>query len=142
MELMEHLEQSYAGTELASFLAELKAEVEVDRQKLKGLMERLQVEESTVRKASAWIAGKLTELKLRLDDSAGGDLHRFESLEALSLGIEGKRLLWLAFAAAATVAPELQLLDYGHLAHRANDQRAKLERHRLEAAKRALLPSA
>jgi hypothetical protein len=101
-------------------------------------MDRLGVAESPTRKASAWLAEKVTELKLVVDDPANGDLRLFESLEALSLGIEGKRALWLALSSAAEVALELRVADYGRLARRAEEQRSRVEAVRLEVAKRAL----
>jgi hypothetical protein len=38
----------------------------------------------------------MSGLKLGIDDPPSGLLLLFESLEALSLGIEGKRSLWIA----------------------------------------------
>jgi hypothetical protein len=55
----------------------------------------------------------MTELKLRFDDPNAGPLRLFESLEALSLGIEGKRSLWIALTAAAENTPALPSLVYG-----------------------------
>jgi hypothetical protein len=101
-------------------------------------MSRLEIGESRTRKASAWLAEKFTELKLRLDDPAGGDLRLFESLEALSLGIEGKKNLWLALASLTEQEPALQSLDYDRLIVRAQQQRNGVEALRLEVAKRAL----
>jgi hypothetical protein len=138
VELMENLETVYADTPVAGFIAELHADIEADRQELKDLMNRLKVSESTTRKASAWLTEKLTELKLRLDDSTRGDLRLFESLEALSLGIEGKRCLWLALSAAAEVSPQLRIADYERLKQRAEVQRNRVETKRLEIAKGAL----
>lgn len=139
LELLESLEAEHAGTPLESFLTGLRADIAADSQELEALMNRLHVAESRTRKASAWIAEKVTELKLRLDDPAGGALRLFESLEALSLGIEGKRALWLALAATAKDAPALQVLDYERMAQRAEEQRRRVEEVRLEAAKRALI---
>ena len=141
LELLEQMIAEHAGTPLERFLAELRADIAADRQELESLMGQLHVEESRTRKASAWLAEKFTELKLRLDDPARGDLRLFESLEALSLGIEGKHALWLALAAAAEDAPSLRLLDYERLARRASEQRSRVEARRLEAAKSALSPS-
>lgn len=138
IELMENLESTYADKPIADFIAKLRGDVEADRHELKTLMSRLQISESRTRKASAWLTEKFTELKLRLDDSAEGDLRLFESLEALSLGIEGKRSLWLALAAAAEVSPHLRLADYERLQQRAEEQRARVETRRLEVAKSAL----
>jgi hypothetical protein len=138
VELMENLEAAYEGSPIADFVAQLRADVEADRQQLKTMMSRLQISESRTRTASAWLTEKLTELKLRLDDSARGDLRLFESLEALSLGIEGKKSLWLALSAAAEVSPELRIADYEQLKNRAEEQRNRVEAKRLEVAKAAL----
>jgi hypothetical protein len=138
IELMEHLEATFAGTPVAAFVANLRADVEADRRELEALMVQLQIAESRTRKASAWLTEKFTELKLRLDDPAGGELRLFESYEALSLGIEGKRSLWLALSAAAADTPALQIVDYGRLIQRAEEQRSRVEARRLEAANTAL----
>jgi hypothetical protein len=137
---MENLESAYAGTPVAEFIAKLRADVEADRVELKALMDRLEISESRTRKASAWLTEKFTELKLRLDDSSRGDLRLLESLEALSLGIEGKMALWLALAAAAEVSPRLRIADYERLKQRAGEQRSRVEARRLEVAKTALKP--
>lgn len=140
IELMENLESVYAGTSVADFIAELRADVEADRDELRTLMAHLKVAESRTRRASAWVTEKLTELKLLLDDPKKGDLRLFESLEALSLGIEGKRSLWLALSAASQVSPLLKIADYERLKQRAEEQRTRVETRRLEVAKTALKP--
>lgn len=138
LELLEQLETTHAGKPIADFFSKLRADISADRGELETLMVRLQIAESCTRKASAWLAEKITELKLRLDDSTAGDLRLFESLEALSLGIEGKRSLWLALSVAAKETPALGLLDYDRLTQRAEEQRDRVEAMRLETAKTAL----
>ena len=138
LELLEHLETAHAGTEVGRLAAELRADVEADRQGLESLMERLDITRSRTRRAAAWLGEKVAELKLRLDDPAGGSLRLFESLEALSLGIEGKKSLWRALSAAAEEAPDLRAADYEGLIRRAEEQRSRVETARLEAARRAL----
>lgn len=138
LELLETLEATHAKTPLADFFAKLRADIAADRQELETLMGGLQITESRTRKASAWLAEKVTELKLRLDDPAGGDLRLFESLEALSLGIEGKKSLWLALSTVAKATPELRLVDYERLIQRAEEQRSRVEAMRLDTAKTAL----
>lgn len=138
LELLEHLEKEHADTEVGRLASGLRADVEADRQALESLMERLEVARSRTRKAAAWLGEKAAELKLRLDDPAGGSLRLFESLEALSLGIEGKRSLWRALATAAEEAPHLRVANYEDLIRRAEEQRSRVEGARLEAAKRAL----
>jgi hypothetical protein len=138
LELIEHLQATHAGTALEPFLMELRADVTADREELQTIMGRLQVAESSVRKAAAWLAGKVTELKLRVDDAGGEGLQLLESLEVLSLGIEGKRGLWKAMAAAARESLVLQVADYERLERRAIEQRGLVEERRLAAAKSAL----
>jgi hypothetical protein len=140
LELLGYLEAAHTGTNLGIFLGELRADVAADRQELEALMGRLCITESSTRKASAWLAEKVTELKLSFDDPQGGPLRLFESLEALSLGIEGKRALWLALAAAAEDSSALQVLDYERMAQRAAEQRNRVEAVRLQTAKSALTP--
>ena len=138
LELLEKLGTLYAGMPL---LAELRDDVTADRNELEQLMNRLQIAQSQTRKFTAWLAEKATELKLRLDDSSDGTLYLLETFEVLSLGIEGKKGMWLALAAAAENADELRAIDYNHLVQRAEQQRQKVEEVRLETAKKALLIS-
>ena len=138
VELMDNLETAYADTPIANFVNGIRMEVEADQRELQQLMSRLEISESRTRQVSAWLTEKLTELKLRLDDSARGNLRLFESLEALSLGIEGKKSLWLGLAAAAEISPQLRLLDYERLQARAEEQRSRVETKRIEIAKVAL----
>jgi hypothetical protein len=142
VELLQHLERTYSGKAVQQFAADLRADIEDDRRELQQFMGRLNVAESRARQATAWLAEKMTMVKLRLDDWAGGDFRLFEALEALSLGIEGKRALWVALSDAAAAAPSLRLLDYGRLVERAVEQRKRVETLRLETARAALVPAA
>jgi hypothetical protein len=137
IDLMEHIASAHADTPLARLMAELRVEVEADRQALQSLMERLAIGESAPRKATAWLAEKASQLKLLADDRAGGALRLLESAEALSLGVEGKRGLWRALAAASEDLPELRGLDYAELQRRSEEQRDRIEGVRLGAAKAA-----
>ena len=138
LELLDHLQATHAGSELGTFFKQLSSDIAADRDELQGLMERLEISESRTRKASAWFTEKLTELKLRLDDPKDGSLRLFESLEALSLGIEGKRSLWIALIAAAEQSPSLRILDYERLEERAQEQRDRVENLRIATAKKTL----
>jgi hypothetical protein len=138
LELLEQLEAVHTGTPLAEFFSRLRADISADRQELQSIMDRLDIDESSTRKASAWLTEKFTEIKLRLDDPTSGDLRLFESLEALSLGIEGKRSLWLALSVVAKDSPSLRLVDYERLIQRAEEQRSRVEAKRLDTAKTAL----
>lgn len=139
IELLEQLEEDHKGAPLQNFFAELREEISGDREELKELMTELQIEESSARKASAWLTEKVTELKLRVDDPAKGTLRLLQSVEILTLGIEGKRLLWRALTAAAEQSASLRIVNYERLVQRAEEQLRKIEAVRLEAAKKALI---
>jgi hypothetical protein len=141
LELLEHLAAAQADTPLKPFFEQLHADVLADRQELEALMARLQIAESRTRKATAWLAEKAGQLKLRLDDPADGALRLLEGLEALEIGIEGKRALWRALAAVAEDARELQDVDYARLEQRAQEQHDRVDVVRLDVAKAALRPA-
>ena len=135
LELLSSLETAQADIDMARFVSELRVEIETDQQELENLMQRLQITESRPRQAGGWLAEKVLQIKLRLDDPDGGALYLLESLELLAIGIEGKRRLWRALAAAAV--PGLQLTDYERLTKRAEEQQQRVETVRLVAAKTA-----
>jgi hypothetical protein len=138
LELMEYLEQAHGDAPIASFLAELRAEVAADRDELERIIERLDIRESLPRQAAAWFAEKIARLKLQLDAGAAAPMGLFEGLEVLSLGIEGKRMLWQALSAVAAGEPALQGFDYERLQRRAVEQRRRVEAERLAVAGAAL----
>ena len=140
LELLEHLEKTHADDNLEEFFTVLRADVAKDRDELEGFMKELKIDQSRTRKAAAWVSEKLTELKLRFDDPKAGDLLLFESLEALSLGIEGKHSLWTALEAVAKDESALQLPDFDRLKRRAHEQRGRVEDLRVRTAKAALRP--
>ena len=140
VEPLDHLEAEHPGTPIAMLAAGLRADVVADRRELETLMVRLDVARSGPRQAGAWLAEKATQLKLRLDDPQGGGLRLLEIFEALSLGIEGKRLLWRSLKTAAVYNPELQGTDYASLERRADEQRLGVEPFRMGAAKGTFAP--
>ncbi len=138
LELLDHLEETYSDSSLSDFFRKLRADIVADRDELERLMEVLHISQSRTRKASAWVAEKMTELKLGIDDPQAGPLLLFASLEALSLGIEGKRSLWIALIADARKSPLLRIIDYERLKQRAEEQRARVEKVRIDTATEAL----
>jgi len=136
LELLEDLERE--GTGLTRSLTELRADIEADRQELLALMRKLGIEESRSRKVSGWLTEKVARIKMRVDDKASGSLRLLESVEAIALGIHGKLALGLALSAVSEIYPALRSVDYEVLAHRAQEQRQRVEVLRLNAAKAAL----
>jgi hypothetical protein len=134
LELLEHLVSARAETPDAPLLASLRAEIDSDRADLERLMARLDIAESKPRQLTAWFTEKVAELKLHVDDPGHGALRRLETLETVSLGIEGKRELAHVLAAVARDMPALAGFDAAGMARRAEEQRATIEPLRLQAA--------
>ena len=136
LELLDRLVDAYKEKPLAKFFETLRADIQSDQDQLKALIDKLGGKESTVRKAGAWLAEKLSRPKLDLDDDHGKpNAGLFLALEALVLGITGKRSLWRALQAASRTIPELARLDYSGLEERAIDQCERVEAKRLELAR-------
>jgi hypothetical protein len=138
LELIGRMAEREAGTPLGEFLAGLEREIQDDQATLQDLLARLGVGEGTVKKAAAWLAEKASRLKLAGSGGAA-DLGRFEELEALALGIQGKLALWGALEAVAHGGGDARLagLDFARLKARARAQHDAVERHRIEAARAA-----
>ena len=141
LETLEHLVEAEKGSPMARVLIELRAEGMADRQVLEGLMARLEVSESGTQKATAWLGEKVFRVLLPLNDKSSGALNLLLTLEALALGLQGRRALWLALSIAAQETAALQGLDYQTMVKRAEDQRERVEKLRLEAAGKALRPA-
>jgi hypothetical protein len=137
LDLLEKLGREHDG-ELGRFFDGLRREIEEERRQLQGLMERFGYERSTIRSAGARLAEKVGRLKLTGSDERGGALHLLEALDMLQSAIQGKRGLWRALGAAATIDPQLAVLDYGELAALASDQLDRLDAIRLQTAPAAL----
>lgn len=140
LDAVERLEQAEQGTPTGRALSELKVEAVADRQVLEEIMARLRVTPRETEKATAWLGEKLSRLMLPLGEGKDRRLTLLLMLEGLSLGIEGRRSLWIALAAAAPEVPSLMGQDFETLIRRAEAQRARLEALRLDAAQLALVP--
>jgi hypothetical protein len=137
LELAEKLRDNNHGTELGNVMAALHHDIEQDRATLEELMDRLEVTRHPVKEAAGWMLERLSRLRLNPALTGSADLTRQLETEALSLGIEGKRLMWQALKDAAAHDQRLAGTDYDRLIERASGQRRTLEPHRLAAAERA-----
>lgn len=137
--LMKRCARSNEGTPLGVTLHELIAEVEEDRAVVSALLRRIGGRVNPVKQAGAWVAEKLGRGKINGALVTYSDLSRLEELEGLLLGVRGKRALWEALRAVAAGTDGLGDVDFEALARRADRQAERLEAHRREAARRALL---
>jgi hypothetical protein len=141
LELIEHIVKLHADQPGERIATHLRDAIHADRKELEGLIKRLQIKQSVSKKAVAWLSEKLAEFKVHLEDLRDGPLRRLELWEALSLGIEGKRLLWRSLASALE-GEELKSIDLAKLEQRAEEQRRDVETMRVKAAKAAFADGA
>ena len=114
-------------------------QIQEDRNALTDLMRRLGIGADPLKRALAWWAEKLGRGKLNGSLISYSPLSRLEELEFLSLGVEGKLLMWLALRELADHDDRIAAVDLERLIRRARAQRRRLERHRLAAATEALM---
>lgn len=125
------------GTEAGLVLAEVRDEIEADRETLERLMERLGVERSRIKPAGGWLLERLGRLKPNGHLLGDSPLGYVVELEALVTGVTGKMLLWRALERSLG-GEALPGFDFAALAERAASQRDRVEAQRLDAAARAL----
>jgi hypothetical protein len=120
------------GTELGTLLGRLAAEIEEDRATLESVMVAVDAGRDRVKVTAAWVGEKAGRLKPNGQLTGYSPLSRLIELEGLSLGIEGKRLLWVSLGALSD--PRLTGFDFAALAERAARQRDEIEPLRRAAA--------
>ena len=135
--MVERAIEKNTGTLLGRRLEEVLKEIKRDQAVLQDLIERVGSKENPLKKAGAWLSEKAARMKLGGTDDPGG-LARMELLEALEMGIHGKRSLWRALRVVAHKHPALRDVDLDLLERRAVDQHDRVEEWRLEAAREAL----
>lgn len=123
------------GTDLGTHLRDLLVEIEVDRGVLERVMAAVGARANPIKRGVAIGAELMTRVKhaVPLIGSGSSETALLEDLELLSLGIEGKRLLWRALGARSATDERLAGFDFADLEARAALQRDGLEPFRLEA---------
>jgi hypothetical protein len=116
----------------------LSHEIEEDRESLIRVMELVGARRDPVKVGAMWAAERLGRVfKFNGHLVRYSPLSRYEELELLSLGVEGKLLMWRTLESLAQTDKRLQGFDFATLIKRARAQRDELERYRLDAATEA-----
>lgn len=150
--LNDHLAGSTVGTDLARRVAdnsasaadaqelgELADQIAEDRETLISLMRRLSVQPDPIKSALSWGAAKAAWLKLNASQLLGSSaVSRLEEIETLSLGVEGKLVMWEALRRTHGEDPRLRPGELDELIARARSQRSRLQRRHPRAADEAL----
>ncbi len=135
LELAQRAAESNAGTELGTVLARIAAQIEEERAVLKSVIDAVDAQQNPAKAAAAWVGEKAGRLKPNDQLTGYSSLSQMIEVEGLSLGIEGKRLLWRTLSERGD--PRLAAFDFSALAEQAERQREELEPFRLAAAARA-----
>jgi hypothetical protein len=153
--LNDHLAGAAAGIQLAErcrdrdpesplglALQALLIEIRHDREVLERVIRVLGGSPNTIKRATALGAERMSSLRMWLPMIGPGSQEsaRLEEIEVLSLGIEGKRLMWAALAQLSSTDERLSEFAFPDLKRRARSQRDRLERFRLRLAAEALGP--
>lgn len=134
IELLDNLIEQHPADRFEEVLHGVRDDVHHDQETLRDLIRKVGAEESGIRKAGAWLAEKLSRVKIgHADDSA----ELLQALEALALGITGKELLWRSLNEIAANFPGLQGTDFCNLEKRAQDQFERVETLRMQTVREA-----
>ncbi|SRR6266481_3929442 len=115
----------------SAFFVETEREIKADQDMLHDVMRTLGVEEGKVRQAGAWAAEKVDRTRLIIAGDEQGSLGLVLTLEGLTMGVTGKKLMWRALAAAKL--PRLNSYNFEQLQCRAEQQIERIEAERISA---------
>lgn len=135
LDLLQRMRDANEGNEVGETVADLHEAIKQDGAALETIMETLDVDVSSLRRAGGRAVEKVSRVKL--DEWATGDrdLSLLLETEALALGIEGKMAGWCSLKQLP--ASRLDDVDLDGLIGRARQQRATVEELRLAAARAA-----
>jgi hypothetical protein len=137
-ELARRSQRNNSGTELGDTLTRICSGVAEDVETFKQIMRRLRIPMNPIKIGLAVGGERLGRLKFNGRVRTYSPLSRFEELDILAMGIEGKKVLWATLRDLAGLAVRLPDIDFDHLIERAERQRADLEPFRARAGKEAL----
>ena len=132
VELARRAAGEYDGTELGAFLARLAREIAEDRQALRRVMAAAGARPDAAKCTLAWVAEKVGRLKLNGRLLSRSPLSPLLELEALEVGIYGKRLLWEGLREQHVLGSTA--VDLDELVDRARRQLDEVEGHRMRVA--------
>lgn len=138
VDLAREIASDTEGTPVAAVMKQLGDDIEADRKVLEGLISSLGFGQHTVKQAAAWMAEKMSRLRLNRVSAGSHQLALMMSFEMLWMGVGGKLCLWQALEEIAPKELAVAALDLATLVNRAVAQQQLLERYRRAVAPAAL----
>ncbi|HEY7596067.1 MAG TPA: hypothetical protein VH969_23190 [Actinophytocola sp.] len=141
-ELARRAAHNNRGTDIGTALQRVATGIAEDVDTFRGIMRQLEVRADRVKPALTWAAERLGRFKPNGRLRGYSPLSRFEELEFLAMGIEGKKQLWTTLRDLAGLGGRLPDTDFDELIGRADRQRTELEPFRVRAGTEALATTA
>lgn len=138
VQVLETMCEQHEDAKFREFAAALLPEIQKDDEVLRSIAKKIGHGPSAIKQAGGWFLEKLARLKLGHGGSA--DFEMFESLELLSVGIQGKLCLWKALDSASRLDARLRAYDFETLISRAVQQYEQVEAERLNLAQKVFVP--
>jgi hypothetical protein len=126
------------GTQTGAALADVASAIAEDVETFEELMRRLDVPRQPAKPVLAMAGERLGRLKLNGRLKGYSPLSRFEELDLLVMGIDGKVMLWTNLRDHAGLGARLPDIDFDALIERAREQRSRLEPFHARAGREAL----
>jgi hypothetical protein len=130
------------GSSLGAVLQEVHRGISADVATFERIMRSLDIEPSRTKATLARLGERAARFKLNGRLVQHSPLSRFEELDVLVMGLDGKVTLWTTLRDGARLGERLPWVDFGELIDRAHSQRAALEPFHRAAARDALAPGA
>jgi hypothetical protein len=137
-EIARRARNSSNGTPEGAALERVATEIGEDVALFEQMMRRLGFSTRSPKSVMAVVAERIGRLKPNGRIVRRSPLSRFEELDVLVMGIDGKVVLWQNLRDGAGLGERLPDIDFGGLIERARSQRAALEPFHAQAARDAL----
>jgi Protein of unknown function (DUF3618) len=127
IQVVHRLDSTHEGTEDGTLFRRLSRELEEDRSIVRTLLTRLGASDRSIKRAAGHASGAA------LSVAAGGqpgDLSLLRTLEALAIGVQGKRCLWRALQSLRTVPSTVHGMNFVELEAKAVRQWEAIEERR------------
>jgi hypothetical protein len=127
LRVVHRLGSTHQGTEEGTLFRQLSKEFDEERSVVRTLLTQLGASGRSIKRATGFVSGTV------LSVTAGGepgDLSLLRTLEALAIGIQGKRCLWRALQNVRTVPSTVDVMNFEELEAKAVRQWEAVEERR------------
>ncbi len=125
------------GSETGVALADVATAIAEDVDTFEQIMQRIGIPKQPAKPVLAMAGERLGRLKLNGHLKGYSSLSRFEELDFLVMGIDGKVVLWANLRDLAGLGARLPDVDFDALIERARSQRSRLEPFHAQAGREA-----